>query len=502
MSTGRGGKGRRRRARDGASLPGRPFTAAGVTLFAVAVGLAARAPALTGGPTTVERGASTRAAAGAAPIPAFSRMYGTACSTCHTAPPKLNVLGEAFRLNGYRPPRSQLLERRDEPVSLGAPEWDEAWPRSILSGEVPGIAPLAVRVVSDAEFTADERKAYDATYRFPHEIHLLAGAPLGDDVSVFLDSGWSPEEGFRVSRAKVQLQDPVPGLPPRALNLWVGLQSPYLLTLGDRHIDRAARQKLSWETFDGQGLAWTPPGGGERVSAVELPALGGSQPAVEANGILGGRLYYGVGVSQGRSDGAVDANGRKDVYYKLRYKLGGLDLTGRYDGDEAPSGAVHGQLLDRALILEHFGYAGSETTPDAPVGGHRAFGLAARALVERIDLGVGWVFRELDAPWPALDAGSVEAIGLFGKAEYIVLPWLIGSVKADRLDLEVERPPAGGTVEAAPGDATRIMPGVIVLLRQNVRVALEGELFLEAADAEAADLSLPHGFWLRLDVAF
>jgi hypothetical protein len=57
----------------------------------------------------------------AAPIPAFARMYRTACSTCHTAAPKLNVLGEAFRLNGYEMPQTRLLERADEPVPLGAP---------------------------------------------------------------------------------------------------------------------------------------------------------------------------------------------------------------------------------------------------------------------------------------------------------------------------------------------------------------------------------------------
>ena len=43
-------------------------------------------------------------------IPAFARMYRTSCSTCHTAAPKLNVLGEAFRLNGYRLRRSHGAE--------------------------------------------------------------------------------------------------------------------------------------------------------------------------------------------------------------------------------------------------------------------------------------------------------------------------------------------------------------------------------------------------------
>ena len=46
-------------------------------------------------------------------IPAFARKYRTGCTTCHTAAPKLNVLGEAFRLNGYRFPENDALLRRD-----------------------------------------------------------------------------------------------------------------------------------------------------------------------------------------------------------------------------------------------------------------------------------------------------------------------------------------------------------------------------------------------------
>lgn len=470
--------------------PDRRLTLFAGTFFALAVGLAAAAPSATGG------------TAGAAPIPAFSRMYGTACSTCHTAPPKLNVLGEAFRLNGYRPPESQLLVRRDDPVSLGAPEWDEAWPRAILSSDLPGIVPLALRIVSDAEVTRDQRKPYDATYRFPHEIHVLAGAPLGEDVAVFLDTGWSPDEGFHVSQAKVELQDLLPGLPPRTLNLWVGLQSPYLLTLTDRHIDRAGRQEFSWQTFDAQGLEWIPAGAGDPMEATELPALGRSQAAVEANGILGGRLYYGVGVSQGLQDGSTDINHRKDVYYKLRYKHGGLDLTGRYDPGHEPSSRLQGQLLDRALVLEHFGYLGSERTGEAPVGDHRAFGVAARALVDRLDLGVGYVFRQIDRPWPGLGTGSVEATSLFTKAEYLALPWVLGSLKAERFDLDPRDLPAGGALAPGEDEATRVIPGVILLLRQNVRLAVEGELFLHSPATETADLSPPHALWLRLDVAF
>lgn len=441
-------------------------------------------------------------AAIAAPIPAFSRMYGTACSTCHTAAPKLNVLGEAFRLNGYRPPESELLRRRDEPVSLGAPEWDEAWPRAIRSSDLPGIVPLALRIVSDVQVTRDQREPYAATYRFPHELQLLAGAPLGDDVSVFLEAAWSPDEGFEVSQAKVGLQDLVPGLSSRALDVWVGLQHAYLLTFADHHIDRAARQSFAWQTFRPSEVGLDLPGGGPPLRTENDLDLGRSQPAVEVSGLIGGRLYYGAGLAQGLGDGAADRNGRKDLYYKLRYKLGGVDLRGRYGPGEQPTFPMPGQLFDRTLILEHFGYFGSESTGASPQGEHRAFGLAARTLRGPLDLGVGWAFREFERPWPDLGTGRLEANSVFAKAEYLFLPWVMSSMKAEWFDVsETELPP---DVSAAPppSESTRVLPGVIILLRQNVRLVLEGELFLDLPATDRPGLPLPHSLWTRLDLAF
>jgi hypothetical protein len=49
-------------------------------------------------------------------IPAFARMYGTGCVTCHVVVPKLTPFGEAFRRNGYPANKKTLpncVERRD-----------------------------------------------------------------------------------------------------------------------------------------------------------------------------------------------------------------------------------------------------------------------------------------------------------------------------------------------------------------------------------------------------
>lgn len=438
----------------------------------------------------------------APPTPAFSRMYGTACSTCHTAAPKLNVLGEAFRLNGYRLPQNPALIRRDDPVSLGAPEWDEAWPRAIRSSDLPGLPPLAARIVSDMEVTRDERVPYETSYRFPQEVHLLASAPLGEDVSVHFDGAWDPAQGFDLHQARVELQDVVPGLPDRALDVTVGLKHLYPLTLMDGHLDLAGRQPLRWQTFDPSEVEIGRSGDVGTLSTPNRLALDHAQSAIEVNGLLGGRLFYGAGLSQGLQDGATDANARKDLYYKVRYKLGGLDFAGRYDPGYEPGTQMQGQLLDRGLVVEHFGYFGDETTEAVPQGDHRAFGVALRALLGRADLGVGYVVRTFERPWSELARGELDAVSFFGRGEYLVLPWALAYLKAERFSVSAGDLPPEATERPVPSESTRIMPGVVLLVRQNVRLVLEGELFTRTPATDEANLARPHGLWMRLDVAF
>ena len=91
-------------------------------------------------------------------IPAWSRKYRTSCSTCHAAFPKLNYFGKAFRNNGFRFPGGQDPEATKEtPVSMGAEGYKKLFPRALWPSDLPGVPPLAVRVVSRA--SADEYAA-------------------------------------------------------------------------------------------------------------------------------------------------------------------------------------------------------------------------------------------------------------------------------------------------------------------------------------------------------
>jgi hypothetical protein len=447
---------------------------------------------------------AARSGLGHAPseIPAFARKYRTSCTTCHTAAPKLNVLGEAFRLNGYRFPDNDALLRRDQAVPLGSDEWKDLWPRGIWPGELPGIPPIALRVQNDVEFTRDPASESGVNFRFPEEVYLLAGSTLGDKISVFLESEWSRERGVELLQAKLKFQDLLPWLPPRALNLWVGLQNLYLFTFADRQIDRAGRQNFQWQQFRMSNLELENPTTGERLRSANEFQLRQTQPALELNGLLGGRLYYGIGLAQGTTASTTDDNNRKDFYYKIRYKLGGLGLDGRYRGDAKPVLGGGGQLLDRTLTFEHFGYVGEQPVAGSRQDNHRSFGVAARGLWGHIDVGLGYVWGRNDNPWGVDAPGSLASRSVFAKGEYLVFPWLLGSLKFDTFEADIPTSVRQDGFTVGGSDQTRVMPGVIFLVRQNIRGVFEAELFTVNEQSSALGQRRPHAVWFRLDVAF
>jgi len=86
-------------------------------------------------------------------IPAFARMYGTSCSTCHLDFPKLNDFGKAFKDAGFKFPKDDESMLKIPPVMLGAPANKELWPHAIWPGTIPGIPPIGLRMNNYFQYT-------------------------------------------------------------------------------------------------------------------------------------------------------------------------------------------------------------------------------------------------------------------------------------------------------------------------------------------------------------
>lgn len=425
-------------------------------------------------------------------IPAFARRYRVSCSRCHVAAPKLNAVGEAFRLNGYRFPRFEPATREDQPVPLGEEPWKDLFPKAIWPGELPATLPIAIRVQSDLEMSRDRNGETTTNFRLPQDVYLLAGGSLGERVGVFVEGEWNRDEGAELLQAKVGFLDLLPRLGSRAVNLWVGLQNLYLFTFADRQIDRVARQPFVWQRFGPADLPISAAGG--TVTPVSDYRIGANQPSVEVSGLGGSRFWYAVGLGQGGATGRRDNNDHKDIYYKARYKIGGLGLDGSYPAAVAKPGAF-GQFHDHTVVVETFGYFGREPSIAGVESRHRTVGAVLRAVWGPTDVGAGVVRLTDDQPYgPSL--GSLRMTSVFAKAEHAFYPWLIGSFKAEWLAARVpESSGFSGRVRER-----HVQPGLVGLIRQNIRLVAEADLY--STYSVPLPGRSPNGLWIRLDLAF
>lgn len=88
-------------------------------------------------------------------IPAFSRKYSMRCGVCHTVPPKLNLAGLKFQLNGYR--------------------WSDQ--------EKNGVFPFDIRSSGRSE----DRKSAGFGRNYFQKFEIISGGPLGKGAWYFLE---------------------------------------------------------------------------------------------------------------------------------------------------------------------------------------------------------------------------------------------------------------------------------------------------------------------------
>ena len=98
----------------------------------------------------------------ASAIPAFARLYGTSCMTCHIDFPKLNDFGKAFKDAGFQFPKDEEADIKIPPVLLGAEAQKQNFPKSVWPGTIPGIPPIGLRFNSFFQATGSNRNRFDA----------------------------------------------------------------------------------------------------------------------------------------------------------------------------------------------------------------------------------------------------------------------------------------------------------------------------------------------------
>ncbi len=283
----------------------------------------------------------------AAAIPAFARKEGQACGFCHTAYPKLNEAGRAYKQNGFR-----------FPGEYGNNIWEE-----------PSGVPLSF--TGEVEVFLDHNRPTKGTSNTSgpdgkiDEVEIMGAGTLSNRASFFTEIEFDDQGNAELAPIWIQVND-LAG-PQGALNLQIGQYDAGLPFFSEKR--RVIRNK--YLAFDRMGFLDTEFGGGVNGQYFSDPD--------EEGGIV---HRYGAGVFRAGSndDGNMFTKGMG--WYNLNWNevnnlgiiaTGGQDETGGNNFKTTGLGAI-GQTecgkwtLTAAYFFEYQSFKSNST-----VGGNQQF---------------------------------------------------------------------------------------------------------------------------------
>jgi len=429
----------------------------------------------------------------ASAVPSFARKYQTSCQTCHTIYPVLNPFGEAFRRNGYRfPSQNKSLDSdavKTPMIPLGQEEYKKTFPDSVWPSQITDAVPLSAMINGGVAVNmpdSDARSAAGNTFNWGGvvgEFHLFAAGSFSDTVTYFLqltmesDFG-DPPASFDIETAYLLWNDIVG--PSHAVNLWVGRLFAPQLTSFALHSDY-----LSDSRFPAISVVGLYNGSGGFT-------LGqGHTDGAELNGILGHRMDWSLGWVASSAASGLSLPNAEDVYAHVGIKSGGvaLDGEGKY-GPNVPDPAK--PWAEKAITIDGFAYHGlnvldngTGTTTGAvavpiPQGDRfEVVGGSIRAQLDSLVLDSGVSFEHHQRPYPGTPAranGAIpgvpdftgaNAVVQWNELNYVIFPWLVPGVRTEFTWTTVEGSNAANLL--------RVIPGVAVLVRPNVRAVVTGD---------------------------
>ena len=437
-------------------------------------------------------------------VPTFARRYSTSCATCHQAYPRLNSVGESFRLMGYRFVDDERY-RKQQPVELGDEAYKRLWPKALWPSDIPRNSPLSFIGRFMIEADLDGTRPSTFTFLLPEEVELVWAGNLGEDISfygdaIFLqkDFGGEDLESWATLKAWLQFQS-LFGVSNK-LNLrlgTVGTQTMGLFTARDANIysshfylytswfmPKVNLEQAGLESFNGNNFNISP------------------QMGIELNG-AGRRWFYAIGVVNGSllvpagtpppSDVSFVGQGvgssGKDFYTQLAYKIGGMpfDRSGEQAGETLSTGAQFWR--DDSWIFSLYGYSGTAEIDTVDLSGTRVveedkfwrLGLGMQKQIKDFSFSAAYVAGSNDNPYGSLSDASVDSTTYHLEVLGFAYPWLMpyGRFEGLKLDLPDDLPGLNPTQ-----DMERILLGAKILIRPNVFCVVEVAHYTEGAELE------------------
>jgi hypothetical protein len=437
-------------------------------------------------------------------IPAFSRQYGTSCSTCHLDFPKLNDFGKAFKDAGFKFPKDDESFMKVPPVLLGAPAQKDLWPRTVYPGTIPGLPPIGLRYNQFFQVTSANannytpgtspsipRTDFEAGY-----FSIFMAGNFGSDIAFWVDDDLSVSG----ANANGALGDGY----LRFVNLGRFLKLPtdaFTVRVGQFELDLPFTQARSINISGYDIYAQANIGtAGQNVN--NQFAL---QDGVQGIEFSGGHQYRGYHyslavVNQNTSGGAAasppnvsspagffsDSN-YKDIYGRLSYRFN-LEKDPASRNEVQAAGAT-GPRDHTYLSLGTYFFEGRSVQRLAGA----VDTLTAREPFYRVGGDFSFTYRTfnlyglfmyghdnnlvVDGVGTGLVSGpGAKFNGGFLQADYLMLPWVMGILRYDRVQSSSDfLNQAGSPNYYSPVGATRnrITPGVQFLIHANIKASFE-----------------------------
>jgi len=451
-------------------------------------------------------------------IPAFSRQYGTSCTTCHIDFPKLNDFGKAFKDAGFKFPKDDESFIKVPPVMLGAPAQKELWPHVVFPGTIPGIPQVGLRYNQFFQYTSGNANNY---YQIP------PGTPLGGALpptiprtdfqagffSIFMAGNFGSDIAFWVdddlSVSGANLNGALGDGYLRFVNVGRFLKLPtdaFTMKMGQFELDLPFTQarSINLSAYD----IYTEANIGS--SSQNVNNQFSMQDAAQGIEFSGGHQYGGYHyslavVNQNTSGGAAAAppnvsspadfvsdSNYKDIYGRFSYRFNlEKDPASRHDVQAA--GAT-GPRDHTYLSLGTFFFKGRSVQRfNGLSSGGEADVLTAREPFYRVGGDFSFNYRTfnlfglymyghdqdllLNSGFTGFITGTPAKFnGGFLEADYLALPWLMAIMRYDHVQSTADfLNQAGSSNYYSPVGSTRdrVTPGVQFLIHANIKASFE-----------------------------
>ena len=466
-------------------------------------------------------------------IPAFSRMYGTSCTTCHIDFPKLNDFGKAFKDAGFKFPKDDEQFLKAPPIMLGAPAQAQLWPHTVYPGTIPALPPIGMRYNTFFQKLSANRDNFNQILPAgtdgnfipksdfePGFFIIFTAGNFGSDISFWADDDIS----VAGANANGALGDGY--LRFRNVSRFLRLPTDTLhLRLGQFELDLPVSQARTWNLSGwdifSQNNVGIQNGVGQPQNVNNGSALQNAADGVEfSGGHISSGYHYSFAVFDQNTSGVFlnppnissrngvafssDSN-FKDMYGRAVYRFNlERDRASRNDVQAAGASGPHDHTY---LAFGTFGMYGrtAQKTSGFLADGVTPALLTAREPFYRIGGDVNFNYRTfnifgvyvaghdhnlvpvtptgLTGPTSFAVGRPVTYSGGFAEADYLFLPWVMAIMRWDQVKSTSDRvnfteydpaaPPGSSFFSPYRAARNRFTPGIQFLIHANIKASME-----------------------------